>query len=334
MSAAPTFPYPGSPMPGDKLASVGKCQTSGKEVSICYQTFGNPSDPCLLLVSGLSASLLIYREELCQKLADQGFFVVRFDNRDVGLSTHFSEYQPPFIARMILPAWASVMEGTPCYTLNDMARDAFGLLTALHIDKAHIMGGSMGGMIVQCMSLLAPERVLSQTIVYSHSGGPSVKGLSWEMCFSFLDKSASTGRDDMIDFKMRVSRRFTTEYYPLDDADLREYTALSWDRAGDDPAGMLRQMWAIQRAENREPLLAALPPRRTAPEGVRSMPPTLILHGMQDTMIPLVNGERLAELISDSKLVVFPRMGHSLPKVLFDDIVSEVSLLKKERNVH
>ncbi|KPA76230.1 putative mitochondrial hydrolase, alpha/beta fold family-like protein [Leptomonas pyrrhocoris] len=306
------------PLPDDKFVKVGRCASTGREISICYRTFGNPKDPCLLLVMGLGGTSWHWKVDFIQGLAGSGFYVVCYDNRDVGLSTHLDGCPTVFIARMVLPSWASLGEGQPPYTLYDMAEDGMNLLTALGIEKAHILGTSMGGMIVQCMALRHPERVKSLTIVYSHSGGPKVKPQTFKMSLAMLREPASNSLEDQVNFKVQMAALYTGDY-ELDEAAARTTAQLTLSRCPEDGDGVLRQIWAVQRAESREDGLRQL-------RGI----PTLIVHGMADTMVPFENGLQLARLVDGSKLVSFARMGHSLPKDLYDDIVAEV-VLQRER---
>lgn len=313
-------PAPGNPDPEDKFVYVRHCARTKRDITIAYQTFGDKKHPCLLLVSGLGSTLHIQREQLCQKLADAGFYVVRFDNRDVGLSTHLDGLPTPFLPRMILPGWMSVGEGEPPYLLEDMALDALNLLTALGIERAHVAGGSMGGMIVQCMAILQPERILSLTIIFSHSGGPNVKPQTFGMSLSFLDKPSSDSREDQVAFKVRTLKRFTG-LYKLNEEETIALTNKILDRCADDNAGFLRQTWAIQRSPSRVEDL----------QRIRNVP-TLIIHGLQDTMIPAENGLQLCQLIDGSKMVVFPRMGHWIPPELYDEVVKELCFLRERSN--
>ncbi|KAK7197385.1 hydrolase, alpha/beta fold family-like protein [Novymonas esmeraldas] len=304
----------GVPLPSDKFIKIGRCASTGEEITICYNTAGDPTHPCLLLVMGLGGTGWYWKDEFVQSLVDVGLYVVRYDHRDTGLSTHLDGYPTPFIARMILPTWASIGEGVPPYTLYDMASDAWGLLTALGIERAHVLGSSMGGMIAQCMALQKPERVKSLTIVFSHSGGPNVKPQTWRMSLAMLEKPASPSLEDRVDFKVHLSSLFTGDY-PLDEPVARATAHKILSRCPEDKAGLLRHIWAVQRAESREAGLRQL-------RGI----PTLILHGMEDTMVPFENGLQLARLIDGSKLVSFARMGHAIPKELYTEIVAEVAL--------
>ncbi|EPY33819.1 hypothetical protein STCU_01947 [Strigomonas culicis] len=308
------------PGPNDRFVSVGPCGRTNVEIVLCYQTFGDPKNPCLLLVPGLGVSLYNYREALLQQYVAKGFYVVVYDNRDSGCSTHLTSFDPPFILRMILPTWASVGEGEPAYTLDDMARDGLRLLDKLNIEKAHLLGASMGGMIVQCMALLAPARVLSLNIVYSHHGGPDVKPQTWGMSLAMLEKPASDTLKDIQDYKVRFAAYFTTDVYPIDEALVRQEVAMLVHRCPDDAPSVGRQMWAIQRAASRVEGLRGLntPTQRNIP--------VTIIHGIGDTMVPVENGVQLAKTIAQSKLVVFADMGHAIPPELYDDFVDEVGL--------
>lgn len=304
------------PLPEDKFVNVGRCASTGREITICYHTYGDPSNPCLLMVMGLGGTSWNWKAKFLDRLVKAGFYVVCYDNRDAGLSTHLNGCPTVLIARMILPSWASVGEGKPPYTLYDMAEDGMNLLTALGIKKAHVFGESMGGMIIQCMALRHPERVRSMTIVYSHSGA-NVKPQTIGMSLAMLRKPASSSVEDVVNFKVEMAALFTGDY-PLDEPTTRATAELTYKRSPDDANGLLRQIWAIQRAEGRE-------------DGLRKLHnmPVLIVHGMVDTMIPFENGVQLAKLIDGSKLVAFARMGHSIPKELYDDVVAEMTLLKQ-----
>ncbi|CAJ1021047.1 alpha/beta hydrolase fold/Alpha/beta hydrolase family/Serine aminopeptidase, S33/Serine hydrolase (FSH1), putative [Leishmania lindenbergi] len=304
------------PLPLDKFARVGKCASTGKEITLCYRTLGNPDNPCLLLVMGLGGTLLNWKNEFVQRLLQAGFFVVQYDNRDTGLSTHLDGYTIPAIARMILPAWASIGEGIPPYTLYDMGRDAWGLLTALGIQSVHVLGTSMGGMIAQCMALQHPERVKSLTIFYTHSSGPHVKPQTWKMSFAMMEKPSGPSFEEQVNFMVHMNSLFSGDY-PQDEQETRSIAAANLTRCPVDNDGVMRQIWAVRRAESRENDLRRL-------KGV----PTLIVHGMKDTMIPFENGVHLAHLIRESRLVAFAHMGHSIPRELYRDIVEEIKLQK------
>ncbi|CBZ33258.1 hydrolase, alpha/beta fold family-like protein [Leishmania donovani] len=306
----------GKPMPCDKFVRVGRCHSTRKEVIICYRTLGDPSNPCLLLVIGLGGTLLHWPGEFLAELLKNGFYLVLFDNRDSGLSTHFDGYPTPCLPCMIFQSWSPLCGGAPPYTLYDMANDAWCLLTALGIGRAHLLGTSMGGMIVQCMAIEYPKRVCSLTICYSHSSGPYVKPQACRVTLALLDKPASLSLKDVEDYVVRSDCLFRGDY-PLDEAHVREVAAANFMRSPPYKSGLLRHVWAVQRASNREPALRRL----------RGFP-VLVVHGRKDLMIPYENGLRLACVLCNAKLVLFPQMGHSIPRPLYVEIAMEVGLQK------
>lgn len=322
MGAPAICPNPkGFPLPEDRFAAIGPCESTKREITLCYQTFGDTASPPILLVSGLGCTCFSWRENLCEELVRAGYFVIRYDNRDVGLSTHLENCAKVALPRLILPVWASVWEGQPPYLIDDMARDGLRLLTALGIKKAHIMGSSMGGMIVQAMAIQAPERILSATIIFSHSG-QDVTPQTWKMSLALLDRPASTSEDDVVAFKIRHAKRFCGGYSLEDPAVYGVLKLKEIHRAPDDSDGISRQAWAIRRSPGRDYGISKL-------SGV----PVLIVHGMQDTMIPLDNGLHLAELIPDAKLVVYPRMGHYIPVELYKELTRQVAALRADNSI-
>lgn len=306
----------GKPMPEDKFVRVGRCSSTRKEVTICYRTLGDPSNPCLLLVIGLGGTLVHWPWGFLEELLNDGFYLVIFDNRDSGLSTHFDGYPTPCLPCMVFQSWSPLCGGAPPYTLYDMAYDAWGLLTALGIHHAHILGTSMGGMIVQCMAIECPARVLSLSILYSHSSGPYVKPQACRVTLALLDKPASMSMKDVVDYVVRSDCLFRGDY-PLDEKHVREVAVTNFTRSPPYKSGLLRHVWAVQRAKNRECALRHL----------RGFP-VLIVHGRKDLMIPYQNGLRLASVMWNAKLVLFPHMGHSIPMPLYKEIALEVCLQK------
>ncbi|EPY24359.1 hypothetical protein STCU_07220 [Strigomonas culicis] len=201
-----------------------------------------------------------------------------------------------------------------------MARDGLRLLDKLNIKKAHLLGTSMGGMIVQCMTLLAPARVLSLSILCSHHGGRGATACTVFTRPSFLDKPASESEGDQLAYQLRYAAWLTTDAYPVDTASYAEFCAIQRHRNPDDADAVLRQKWAIQRAASRVEGLRGL---NTATQ--RNIPVTII-HGMRDDIIPVENGVQLAKTIAHSKLVLFANMGHTIPPALYDDVANEVGL--------
>ncbi|EAN82447.1 putative hydrolase, alpha/beta fold family [Trypanosoma cruzi] len=296
----------------DTIVKVGKCARTGVEISICYNSFGDPKNPCVLLVMGMMSVGMLWRDELCERIAACGYYVIRYDNRDVGLSTHFSDFPGPHVARMILPRILSFGEKLP-YTLEDMAADGMNLLTTLGINKAHVVGSSMGGMIVQLMAIHYPARVRSLSIIYSHTGNPNRVRESWRVKLGFLEKPASSALEDLVEFKCHLALRMAGDGYPIDRDKQREFMKKIIERAPDDPGSLRRHLSAVQRAESRV-------------EGLRGLKtPTLVIHGMLDQLVPYENGIEIAKVIGRSaKLVLFPLMGHSIPEELFPAVAQEI----------
>ncbi|KAG5500485.1 hypothetical protein JKF63_03579 [Porcisia hertigi] len=298
----------------DKFAEVGTCASTGKRVTICYNTFGDPSHPCLLLVQGLSASLLAYPLRFVQHFVDQGYYVIRYDNRDTGLSTSFDEFGTPAPIRLGLPRWMSIGERLS-YNLQDIMEDGIGLLTALNIRHAHIFGMSMGGMIVQLMAIHHPERVLSLNIFCSHAGGADTVSPGLLHYARLLVKPRSNSIEDRVEHMVWLFNYLGQGTYKKEREEVQIFVTGTYNRSGNfNDNGKWRQAAAVLRAPSRANGLSKL------------KCPTLIIHGTKDPLIPVANGYRLAELVPNAKLVIFPRLGHDLPLALLKTIADEVLL--------
>ncbi|CCW66818.1 unnamed protein product [Phytomonas sp. Hart1] len=309
----------GKPTPEDKFVYIGRCHRTKRDITLCYQTFGNPQNPCILLICGLGSTCYTYPIVFCQQLVSIGFYVVRFDNRDYGLSTHLNGLPTISGPRVILPAWMSIGEAKLPYRIEEMALDALNLLTAIGISKAHVMGSSMGGMIAQRVAIYQPERILSLTILFSHCGGPNVKPPSpAQGLFAVFGKPKSESIEDIVNFKIKLLR-LNAGNLSFDEKECIEMIRTTNNRMLDYREGANRQLWAIRRSERRDIALQEL-------RGV----PTLIIHGLKDTLVPYENGIHLGELIKDSKVLLIPEMGHSLPNEVIPTIVEELELLKRK----
>jgi pimeloyl-ACP methyl ester carboxylesterase len=260
---------------------------SANGIRIWHETFGDPAHPALLLICGLGGQAISMDEELCRRLAEGGRHVIRFDNRDVGLSQWFDEAEP--------------------YTLEDMADDAAGLLDALGIGKAHIVGVSMGGMIAQLISIRHPGVVLSLTSIMSTTGEPTPEPPSQE-ALAVLTTPPGESRDERIEAGVRASRALSGHRYPFEEERVRRRVALGVDRAWH-PAGVMRQLAAIVQA----------PPRAEALGGVTA--PTLVIHGTADPLVPYEAGVRTAQAVPGAALHSIEGMGHELPRASWDEIV-------------
>ena len=275
-------------------------------IEIEYETFGDQKQPTLLLISGFTAQLTSWNEGLCSLFAGQGFHVIRFDNRDCGLSTKFDSAVVDANAVITAALMEEAIPAVP-YTLSDIASDAVGLLTALNIEKAHIMGASMGGMIAQTVAIEHPQRVLSLTSVMSQPGEPEVGQPTPEAMESFFNVPPNS-RDEYIESSKNWLVWHSKKYRDVQRT--REQAASDFDRSFY-PAGAPRQLAAIYASG-----------RRTAGLSQLAMP-TLVIHGLDDTLIAPDGGERTAEIIPGSKLVMLNDMGHDLPEPLWPTYVAE-----------
>ncbi|MFF0568496.1 alpha/beta fold hydrolase [Streptomyces sp. NPDC004041] len=280
------------------------------DVSIAYESFGDPGDPPVLLVMGFGAQMLAWHEDFCRALADRGRYVIRYDNRDCGLSTKFDEHPVEmgrFIAAVSSGDFPAALAMVP-YRLRDMADDGLGLLTALGIERAHVVGASMGGMIAQTMALSFPERVLTLTSMMS-STGESAYGQSSPEAQAVLFAPKPADRAGYVAAAEKELAWASQRYG--DAAALRELAAASYDRAYY-PAGIGRQLGAMVLSGSRADALREL------------RVPTLVIHGLDDTLIDPSGGRRTAELVPGAELLLVPDMGHDRPRELWPDLIDAV----------
>jgi pimeloyl-ACP methyl ester carboxylesterase len=279
-------------------------------IQIEYDTFGNPSDPALLLVMGFTAQMTLWDEGFCRLLADGGRFVIRFDNRDVGLSTKLDgqDVDMNAILGVLFGDGGGEMPPVP-YTVSDFSNDAFGVLDALGIEKAHIVGASMGGMIVQTMAIEHPERVLTMTSIMSTTGEREY-GQAAPEAMAALMTPPPTERDAYVEASASISKVFSSpRYFDADKTKVR--AAAAYDRMFY-PEGAPRQMAAIAASGSRA-------------DGLRTVRvPTLVIHGAADTLIAPSGGLRTAELIPGANLLLLDDMGHDLPEPLWPLIVDTI----------
>ena len=283
---------------------------TANSISIEYETFGNPADRPLLLIMGLGAQLTRWPEAFCQLLAARGQYVVRFDNRDVGLSQKFDAAGVPNMAQI----FAQAMEGesvSAAYNLSDMASDAAGLLDALGITAAHVCGASMGGMIAQVMALEHGARVKSLTSIMSTTGNPTLPSATTAASAALMS-AAGTKLEEVLARAVTVARATGGSAFPVTDAEIRQRAQADFERSFY-PVGVARHMAAIAATGNRKPRLQTL------------VMPTLVLHGKDDPLVPLTGGIDTHEAISGSILKVFEGMGHNLPEPLWPELVLAIS---------
>jgi pimeloyl-ACP methyl ester carboxylesterase len=274
-------------------------------IEIAYETIGDPGDQPLLLVMGLGMQLIHWDLELCEQIAGRGFRVIRFDNRDAGLSTKIDAPVPDLRLAM-----AGLRVGTP-YLLSDMADDAFGLLDHLGIDAAHVVGASMGGMIGQTMAIRRPERVRSLVSIMSNTGERRV-GRPKLRVWGVLTRRAPSGRDAYIEYFVRVFRAIGSKGFTFDEERIRAAAAASYDR-DHSRSGTGRQLAAILASGDRTEELRRL------------RLPTTVIHGKDDPLVPFRGGRATARAILGSRLIPIPGMGHDLPRQIWPLVVDAIA---------
>jgi pimeloyl-ACP methyl ester carboxylesterase len=277
---------------------------TANEITIEYDTFGDPASPPVLLIMGLGAQMTLWEPAFCQGIADRGYFVIRFDNRDVGLSSWLDDLGNLELAEIITGA-----VGAP-YSLVDMASDAAGLLDALSIESAHIVGASMGGMIAQSFAIAFPEKTRSLTSIMSTTGNPAVGQSSPEALGALLGPPPSN-RDEAIERGVLLARVIGSPGYELDEASIRARAASDYDRAFH-PAGTVRQVAAV----------VAQPDRTDDLGKVRA--PTLVIHGADDPLVDQSGGRATADAIPGATLEIVPGMGHDLPPELWRSVTDSL----------
>ena len=289
--------------------------TDNRSIELEYDHFGNPTDPALLLIMGFTAQMVVWDEEFCKQLADRGHFVIRFDNRDCGLSTKLHGVPSNSDAVIMAAMMETEMPPVP-YTLSDMAADAMQVLDHLNIERAHIMGASMGGMIAQTVAIEHPHRVKTLISVMSQPGELTV-GQPTQEAMELIVTPAPSDRDEYIAFAPKW-QLWQSKKYRSDEVSRRN-AIRDFDRSNY-PEGGPRQMAAIYASGSRA-------------EGLQKLEvPTLVIHGTDDQLITPSGGERTAELIPNSTLLMVDDMGHDMPQPLWPlylDAISKHTALVK-----
>lgn len=276
------------------------------KIRIVYQRFGDPTLPPVFLIMGAGAQMIAWPEGFCIELASRGLHPIRFDNRDAGLSTHFTDAP--------IPDFQAVQAGdfsTVTYTLSDMAADTVGLMDALGFNSVHLVGASMGGMIAQTVAIEYPERVRSLTSMMSTTGDPSV-GQPDYSALAELGAPPSDDRQGFIDWQVQALKRIGSPKYPLDEITAAKNAGRAWDR-DHDPLGMLRQSVAVIKSGDRTEKLRLL------------SVPTLIIHGEDDKMVDISGGRATAAAIPGAELITIKGMGHGLPKPLWPEFAQRIA---------
>lgn len=277
-----------------------------------YDIHGAAGDPAVLLIMGFSAQMTMWPMSFVEGLVGRGFRVVRFDNRDIGLSSKLDEKGPPDIGAAMTAAMIGQRYAGAPYLLDDMAADAVGLLDALDIARAHIVGASMGGMIAQIVAAKHPGKTISLTSIMSTTGRPGLPAAAPEIMGALMTPPASSSREDRRKQFMTMFRTIGSPGFPATEAEIEALADAQVDRAPYNPAGVGRQMVAIMSSEPRHELLA----------GVRC--PALVLHGADDPLVPLEGGKDTAASIPGAELVVIPGMGHDFTEALMPQFLTHV----------
>jgi pimeloyl-ACP methyl ester carboxylesterase len=290
-------------------------KAKANKIELEYDTFGDASAQPLLLIMGLGSQMIIWPEEFCKSLAKEGFFVIRFDNRDIGLSTKFDAAG----VQDIMKVFSAAQKGQPIkapYTLNDMADDAVGLLDFLKIKKVHVCGASMGGMIAQTIAIRHPSRILSLTSIMSSTGDPNLPQPKPEAMQALIVPPPKK-KEAYIKHAVKMWRILYGSGFPYDEKLRAEIAEKAYDRSFY-PDGMNRQTVAIMASGSRKDALKSV------------KVPTLVIHGGDDPLVSPEAGKDTAASIPNSELLIIDGMGHSLPPEVWSRIIKAISANAKK----
>lgn len=280
-------------------------------IELCYQAFGEANAAPMVLIMGLGGQMIAWEDDFCTRLAARGYRVIRFDNRDVGLSTHLGAAGLPEMST----AFMAAMQGRPFaapYLLTDMAADTIGLMDALGIGTAHVVGASMGGAIAQTMAIEHPERLRTLTSIMSTTGAPDLPPPTAEALAVLFDQPATFDQAGFLRSYLKSWQVLRGPGFSADDARDAERAGQHFER-GIDPAGVARQLAAVLASGSRR-------------EALRSVEvPTLVIHGRADPLVPLACGIDTAQAIPGAELLVLDGMGHALPIALWPQIIDAIA---------
>lgn len=285
-----------------------KARANGIELE--YESFGNPADPTILLIMGLGAQLTLWPLPFVEALVERGFHVVRYDNRDVGLSTKLDHARPPRIGMLVLQRLLRLRPRVP-YTISDMAADAAGLLDALGIEKAHIVGASMGGMIAQVFAATYPDRTLSLTSIMSTTGNPRLSRASREAMDVLVNRPKTDDFEALVAHGVRASKVLAGPAFPVEPEVLEARVRETIQRSNY-PDGFARQVAAIVADGDRRERLKTI------------KAPAVVIHGTDDTLVPIDGGRDTAASIPGARLVEVRGMGHNVPVEVIPEIVDAI----------
>ena len=286
--------------------TLGRVAANG--IELAYETFGDASAPPVVLIMGLATQMIAWPDELCDGLARNGLFVVRFDNRDVGESTHLRNLPPPRLADIV------VRRRPPPYSIGDMAADVAGLLDSLGLGQVHLVGASMGGFIAQTLALEHAGRVRTLTLMMTSTGSRRVGQPRPQVYARLLRRRVAAGRPAAIAATVETFRLIGSPGFAFDEQYIRDLAGRSYDR-GYDPDGARRQLAA-----------SVSQPNRTA-DLRRITVPTLVIHGLHDPLVAPSGGLAIARAIPHSRFAGFSGMGHDLPRALWPEFVRQIATL-------
>ena len=287
---------------------MARARANGIELE--YEVFGAAGGRPVLLIMGLGAQMILWDDEFCAALAARGHRVIRFDNRDVGLSSKIAGWRTLDVLAA-MGGWAFGRAVAAPYTLSDMAADTVGMLDALGLDAAHVVGASLGGMIAQTLAIEHPRRVLSLTSIMSTTGNPRLPRARPEATAALLEPPPRD-REGAMARAVKVLRRIGSPGFPMDEARVRARAGRSFDRCSH-PAGVARQMLAVLASGSRV-------------EGLRGVTaPTLVIHGTDDPLIPVAGGVETARLVPGAEVMLIEGMGHDLPRAVWGRVIDGIS---------
>ena len=292
---------------------MARVKANGIEIE--YEALGSRSDPALLLIMGLGAQLTIWPDAFCRGLADKGFYVVRYDNRDVGLSTDFGSWGVPNIPEALGRAMRGEKVAAP-YLVKDMAADGVGLLDALGLDRAHIAGASMGGMIAQVVAASWPRRTRSLVSIYSTSGRPGLPRGKPEALAMLAGQPEGPSREQRVAYGIKLRTVIGSPKYPTPAAEVRAFVEKNVDRRWY-PEGGARQYLSAIASGDRVELLKTI------------KAPTLVLHGEEDPLLPVECGRDIARLVPGAEIQTYPGWGHDFPSQLVPTLVDRIAAFCK-----